>query len=820
MYYKIKKSLIILAIFGLLLQTTLLGNLLKPQKAYATEPVVGVHTGDVIINELMWMGSPTSSADEWIELKNNSNLTFDFSLSPFSIYKNDALMLVINTGTLAPGDYFLISNYNQNNASSILDAAPDLVDTDVSLSNADAQYKLFASADNTGTLLDVADDGSGEPLAGNNTSTADRYSMERNNPPSDGTQADNWHTATSAVNFDLPTTAKGTPKAANSSTENDTGAPVSTITYPVDNGMYNSLGPITGTANDPNSSGVQKVEIKLMRQSDGRFLNGNTWGDFDESTSWLLATGTTNWSYNVDNSYLTSNTNYTVYSRATDNAGNVEGYHGVSFHFDNVAPIGSILINNGASATNGHDWQNLYNANILTGPEVNLTFTNTDDSDYECTSFDYQSQNIIHDGQMRISNNADMSADGLNARSGQWIDYIENYFDAFGEAWKIADSSGLKTVYVQFKDPTGNLSPIYSDLIYYSAYNSGATATPLASGLNTYNQNGVVLDINANSPTTLFSSTYSQNPTGQTSGLSFLDKYYDFGLGNNGAIQFPVMIRIYFTQQDLVNAGITDINQIQGLYYWDAASSTWKLYSDDGQSTTGVVALSDGSGYAGYVWANAYHFTPVGIGADITSPAKPTNFTATAGNGEVSLKWDKVSDASGYYVRYREGTSTDNTGYTTVFLSGANSTSTKVTGLKNNTLYEFGVKSVDSVGNLSDWAVVVASPNAAASTSKDTTVSSTTSKTFKLIPAAQAAEPKAEEKKGETEVTTIGPENGQVESSEDDQSSTRALVTLAILLIALGAGAGGYYGYQWWMTRDKVKPAPKKPAKKERDGRW
>lgn len=598
--------------------------------------------------------------------------------------------------------------------------------------------------------------------------------------------------------------------------QGDSTPPTSVISYPIEGNRYNNLSAITGTATDGDGSGVQKVQIKIQRDSDGKFLNeGNTWGDFDEITSWLLASGTTNWSYLLDNSFLTSAQEYTVYSQATDVDGNVEEHHGVNVFFDNVAPTGSVLINNGASATNGNDWQNLYAANVVSSPEVNLTFTYQDDSE-NCSPITKVAA-VEHNGQMRISNNADLSPDGLNERSGQWINYVENYFNAFDEAWKISDSNGSKTVYVQFKDQTGNLSPIYSDGINYSGYNNGESVTNLVTGANTYDQNGVVINVSANSPTTLFSSNYSQNPTGQTSGLSFMNKYYDFNFGDSSLIQFPIYIKIYFTTGDLTSAGITDINQIRGLYYWDSATSTWKLYSDDGQSTTGVVALSDSSGYAGYVWANAYHFTPLGIGADITAPQKPANFTATVGDGEISLKWDKVNDANGYYVRYREGTSTDNTGYTTVFLSGADSTSTKVTGLKNGTLYEFGVKSIDSVGNLSDWAVVVSTPLATSATTEKTVKSS---KIFKLIPAAQAAEPKAAEKKGETEVTTIGPENGQVESSEDNQSSTRALVTLAILLIAIGAGAGGYYGYQWWMSKEKVKTTVKKPTKKERGGRW
>ncbi len=191
-------------------------NSVNPQ---SQNPAVSlsVSPGDVVINELMWMGSSASGSDEWVELKNITNSTIDFSVNNWSIYKNDSLMLVIDSGTLDPNSYFLISNYDADSASSVLDVTPDLVKTAISLSNSGAQYKLYDAADNAGSLIDAADDGTGAPLAGDNTN---KYSMERNSTSGNGTLAANWHTANKSVNFDLGAFEKGTPKAANSQTPN------------------------------------------------------------------------------------------------------------------------------------------------------------------------------------------------------------------------------------------------------------------------------------------------------------------------------------------------------------------------------------------------------------------------------------------------------------------------------------------------------------------------------------------------------------------------------------------------------------------------
>ncbi len=55
--------------------------------------------------------------------------------------------------------------------------------------------------------------------------------------------------------------------------------------------------------------------------------------------------------------------------------------------------------------------------------------------------------------QMKVSNNADLSFDGTNSDSGQWVAF------AATKDWVMeADSNGIETVYIQFRDIYGNLS--------------------------------------------------------------------------------------------------------------------------------------------------------------------------------------------------------------------------------------------------------------------------------------------------------------------------------------------------------------------------
>nr|MBC7244086.1 hypothetical protein [Chloroflexota bacterium] len=95
---------------------------------------------------------------------------------------------------------------------------------------------------------------------------------------------------------------------------------------------YSSTMEIKGVASD-SGSGVQVVEIALQRALDSWYFNGTSWGP---TLSWIAAFGTTNWSLPFT---PTVETVYTVTSRATDNAGNVQGIPGSGvFRYDATPP--------------------------------------------------------------------------------------------------------------------------------------------------------------------------------------------------------------------------------------------------------------------------------------------------------------------------------------------------------------------------------------------------------------------------------------------------------------------------------------------------
>lgn len=203
-----KKKFLIYGLVFILI--SLAGLFFSPLKARASQP------GEVVINEIMWGGSNSDSYDEWLELKNLGSNSINFTATPWSLYKNGNPMILINQGEIEVGGYYLIAR--KNIGQTILNVTPDLVSSSVSLNNSDVQYKLYDGADNTGILIDIADDGSGSPLAGSNTPT--KSSMERNDLPGDGSLKESWHTAVDSTGFIAGATEKGTPGSDNSELAN------------------------------------------------------------------------------------------------------------------------------------------------------------------------------------------------------------------------------------------------------------------------------------------------------------------------------------------------------------------------------------------------------------------------------------------------------------------------------------------------------------------------------------------------------------------------------------------------------------------------
>jgi hypothetical protein len=177
--------------------------------------------------------------------------------------------------------------------------------------------------------------------------------------------------ADNAANLTLPAT--GTDGLVTTNIVIDTTAPSSTITLPSDGGTYNpsTWAGISGTAaDDTGGSGLGQVEVSIEQDSTGRYWDGNGFNATTED--YLPATDATSWSYTgITTASLTDGATYTVYSQATDLAGNVQTVPASATFVYNATPV--VTLASIANPTNNNEPTFSGTGSIL--PGVNGTVT-------------------------------------------------------------------------------------------------------------------------------------------------------------------------------------------------------------------------------------------------------------------------------------------------------------------------------------------------------------------------------------------------------------------------------------------------------------
>ncbi|MFW6110326.1 MAG: lamin tail domain-containing protein [Patescibacteria group bacterium] len=146
-----------------------------------TEEVQKVSPGDVVINEIAWMGTSVSYNDEWIELYNNTDK--DLDLTGWFLVAEDGSLEISLAGEIPAQGYFLLERTDNDTISNI---EADLIYTGA-LGNSGEYLKLL---DPTQQVVDeIACSESW--FAGDNET---KHSMERRLPEEEGSSKTNWLT--------------------------------------------------------------------------------------------------------------------------------------------------------------------------------------------------------------------------------------------------------------------------------------------------------------------------------------------------------------------------------------------------------------------------------------------------------------------------------------------------------------------------------------------------------------------------------------------------------------------------------------------------
>lgn len=190
---------------------TAMATFATPTPTVTPTPTPG--SGDVVINEVMWMGSAGDANGEWIELRNmtSSAVSLDGWQVDSAASGTNAVIL---SGAISANGFWLLSRQATTSSAISNSITADQVSSLIRLDNSGEQLIL---RDASSFVVDQTPTGSWPAGIG---SGGTRQSMERNSTPGDGTVGSNWHTCTAAgcndtIYWDVEGNNYGTPKANN-----------------------------------------------------------------------------------------------------------------------------------------------------------------------------------------------------------------------------------------------------------------------------------------------------------------------------------------------------------------------------------------------------------------------------------------------------------------------------------------------------------------------------------------------------------------------------------------------------------------------------
>lgn len=248
----------------------------------------GAELGDVVINEVMWMGSTVSSThDEWIELRNMTNQEIDIAQWTVDNGRagGNSLVMTPSSKVIPANGYLIIADSPETSANSALNVPVDVVNASLSLANEDNGNLVLR--DRYGNVVDEA---KGDAWPEGDNGDPEKKSMERNDTPGDGTLASSWHTCEDddGVGSDCNDGTfwdtddgddYGTPGAANLS-EGDPTSP---------DGLYGA-GPMSGDGEgeEPASEGEGSVNVAVEPTGTGEGQEGNAGDGGSDANSGVM----------------------------------------------------------------------------------------------------------------------------------------------------------------------------------------------------------------------------------------------------------------------------------------------------------------------------------------------------------------------------------------------------------------------------------------------------------------------------------------------------------------------------------------------------
>jgi len=333
-----------------------------------------------------------------------------------------------------------------------------------------------------------------------------------------------------------------------------------------------------------------------------------------------------NSSYTSISNNLFSNTGFGIFVMFSDstfikkNIVDVDGEIGVFLYSSDNNTIYQNIVNNSQGGIS-----------LMNSSNNSISNCNISNNDYCGIRLDSSSNNTIYN--CNISNNDE----GINLDSSPNNEI--HYNNIYGNSeygirnWNSELQYMVNAAYNYWGSPSGpyhptlnpsgigdNVSDNVDFIPWLTAPVKGAKEESIEEGQNEIDatdEADMSLEINATANNSVRIISYEEAPVEEPEVVKSIGKYIEIEVENETAVEWPIFIQIYYTQEDLNNAGITE-DQIIGIYFYNESSGEWELYNNTGVNTTDIMV--SGKQYAGYAWTNAWHLTNLTIGADSTKP--------------------------------------------------------------------------------------------------------------------------------------------------------------------------------------------------------
>ncbi|MBL7014321.1 MAG: T9SS type A sorting domain-containing protein, partial [Candidatus Marinimicrobia bacterium] len=546
-----------------------------------TAPVAGTVI-DGIGSDVIFTGSDSTLTGEWSNFSDDVSGMSYYEISAGTVAGNDDISpwsAVGNVETysltglsLNHGETYFMSIRGVDIAGNVSESASSngvIVDRESPNSYVNIAYDYFNTVgwDSTTQITGTASDG----LAGLNEINISIHNQNNNTYwfGSGWTSDESWILATGTSNWSYnlasnqlideaiyQISSRGTDVVGNTQTiygtdifTFDASEPNTTLNtfdpfYNI-NGWNNST-PIQGSADDA-TSGIQNIEIAIIDMTYNHYWQGSEWDRFE---SWHTANGSNNFSFSFPADSMTNGTQYTVYSRATDGAGNMELTHASqTFTLDTTPPTSEVNIDR--DYYNNINWSD---ANSISG-------TMADDN------------SGINTIQLHLQRNSDTySWDGNNWTSSEvWLTPDGDESWTYGLNVTNLTNGVSYTVYSRGEDVAGNVQiEINQDTFTYDV-------TPPATGQ--VDDGLAVSDLDWTNSTTQLSAHWS-GFSDATSGIM----KYEYSAGTSpGATDL-----ISWTDNGIDSSFTADVSMVSGTLYYISVKAT------DGAENSSNISTSNG----------------------------------------------------------------------------------------------------------------------------------------------------------------------------------------------------------------------------------